>query len=74
MVIVHLKSGQVVQLERATSVTVEEDPTGTLMTLTASAGGAREAYVRCHAADGSVVDEFPLADVERYEENPGASP
>ena len=74
MVIVHLKSGQVVRLERATSVTVEEESTGTLMTLTASGGGAREAYVRCLAPDGSVVDEFPLADVERYEEDPGTPP
>jgi len=74
MVIVHLKSGEVVRVERATSVTVEEQPTGTLMTLTASGGGEREAYVRCRAPDGSVVDEFPLADVDHYEENPGTAP
>ena len=74
MVIVHLKSGRVVRVERATSVTVEEEPTGTLMTLTASGGGEREAYLRCRASDGSVVQEFPLGDVDRYEEDPAAQP
>ena len=74
MVIVHLKSGQVVRVERATSVTVEEQATGTLMTLTGTGGGEREASVRCRAPDGSVVEEFPLADVERYEEEPGSAP
>jgi hypothetical protein len=74
MVIVHLKSGQVVRVERATSVTVEEEALGTLMTLTGAGGGARQAYVRCRAPDGSVVEEFPLADVDRYEENPGTPP
>jgi hypothetical protein len=74
MVIVHLKSGQVVRVERATSVTVEEQATGTLMTLTGAGGGERAAYVRCRAPDGAVVEEFPLADVDRYEENPGALP
>jgi hypothetical protein len=74
MVIVHLKSGQVVRVERATSVTVEEQATGTLMTLTAAGGGPRAAYVRCLAPDGSVVEEFPMADVDRYEENPGTPP
>jgi hypothetical protein len=74
MVIVHLKSGQVVRLERATSVTVEEETTGTLMTLTGSGGGERQAYVRCRAPDGSVVGEFPMADVDRYEEDPGTPP
>ena len=74
MVIVHLKSGEIVRVERATSVTVEEDPTGTLMTLTGSGGGERQASVRCRAPDGSVVEEFPLADVDHYEEDPPAQP
>jgi hypothetical protein len=74
MVIVYLKSGQVVRLERATSVTVEEEPLGTLMSLTSSGGGARQASIRCLAADGSVVEEFPQDDVDRYEENPGTPP
>jgi hypothetical protein len=43
MVIVYLKSGQVVHVERATSVTVEEQATGTVMTLTGAGGGARAA-------------------------------
>jgi hypothetical protein len=71
MVIVHLKRGQVVRVEGAASVSVEEEPTGTLMTLTASGGGERQAYLRCRAPDGSVVQEFPLGDVDRYEEHPG---
>jgi hypothetical protein len=74
MVIIHLKSGEVVRLDRATSITVEEEALGTLMTLTGSGGGAREAYVRCRAPDGSVVEEFPLADVDHYEENPETPP
>ena len=74
MVIIHLKSGQVVRVERATSVTVEEQVTGTLMTLTAAGGGVRTAYLRCLAPDGSVVEEFPMADVDRYEEDPGTPP
>jgi hypothetical protein len=74
MVIVHLKNGQVVQVERATYITVEEEPTGTLMTLTASGGGAREATLRCLGPDDSLVEEFPLADVDHYEENPGTPP
>jgi hypothetical protein len=69
MVIVHLKSGQVVRLEEATTVTVEEQPLGIVMTLTGTGGGERQACVRCFARDGSVVGEFPLADVDRYEEN-----
>ena len=56
MVVVHLKSGQVVRVERATSVTVEEEATGTLMTLTGTGGGARQATLRCRAADGAVVE------------------
>jgi hypothetical protein len=74
MVIVHLKSGEVVRVERATSVTVEEDVLGTLMTPTAAGGGERQACVRCRAPDGSVVEEFPLADVDHYEENPETPP
>jgi hypothetical protein len=74
MVIVHLKSGQVVPVEGATSITVEEEALGTLMTLTGAGGGERQAYLRCLAPDGTVVEEFPLADVDRYEENPGAPP
>jgi hypothetical protein len=74
MVIVHLKSGQVVRVERATSVTVEEQALGTVMTLTGAGGGERQSVVRCLAPDGSVVEEFPLADVDRYEENPGTPP
>ena len=74
MVIVHLKSGQVVRVERATSVTVEEQATGTVMTLTSAGGGARAASLRCLAPDGAVVEEFPLADVDRYEEHPGTPP
>jgi hypothetical protein len=74
MVIVHLKSGEVVRLERATSVTVEEQALGTVMTLTGTGGGERQAVVRCLAEDGSVVEEFPLADVDRYEEDPATPP
>jgi hypothetical protein len=74
MVIVHLKSGHVVRVERATSVTVEEQATGTLMTLTGTGGGVREATLRCRAPDGSAIEEFPLADVDRYEEHPETPP
>jgi hypothetical protein len=74
MVIVHLKSGEVVRVDRATSVSVEEDALGTVMTLTSSGGGARAAVVRCLAPDGSVVEEFPMEDVDRYEEDPGTPP
>jgi hypothetical protein len=74
MVIVYLKSGQVVRVEQATAVSVEEQATGTVMTLTGAGGGERAAAVRCLAPDGAVVEEFPLADVDRYEEHPGTPP